>query len=325
VDDLRPEDVVLVDAEGGGMLGRRTGDAALMSHEQQLADKIVETLEPAAGPGNVRASVNVEYDANSADEMDETYDPASSATLSMQRNEQSSGQPVASGIPGTASNAPNTKPPLYPAQSATGQNSRQESATYGVSKKVRHSVEAAGQLHRLTAAVLINYRRTASGKQVSWQPRSADEMKQLTELAQTAIGYDSSRGDQVSVEEVAFDDNAGAPETGLGERLLATADRSEALLRYGTIFTALLIFLLFVARPALRALTSVPARASVPVSSSAAPRLRPEPAARELTPEQEAAEAQKMRAQQVVEKVTERVQRDPAQSTRLLESWIRSE
>ena len=75
VDDLRPENVVLVDAQGGGMLGRRTGDAALASHEQQLAAKLVETLEPAAGPGNVRASVNVDYDPNSADELDETYDP----------------------------------------------------------------------------------------------------------------------------------------------------------------------------------------------------------------------------------------------------------
>ena len=164
VDDLRPENVVLVDAEGGGMLGRRTGDAALASHEQQLAAKLVETLEPVAGPGNVRASVNVDYDPNSADELDETYDPAQTATLSMQRNEQTSGQPVASGIPGTASNAPNAKPPLYPSQSETAQNLKQESATYGVSKKVRHTVEAAGRVRRLTAAVLINYRRTSRGK-----------------------------------------------------------------------------------------------------------------------------------------------------------------
>ncbi len=49
----------------------------------------------------------------------------------MQRNEQNAGQPAASGIPGTASNAPNVKPPLYPAQSQSQQNLKQESATYG--------------------------------------------------------------------------------------------------------------------------------------------------------------------------------------------------
>ena len=329
VDDLRPEDVVLVDAEGGGMLGRRTGDAALASHEQQLAAQLVETLEPVAGPGNVRASVNVDYDPDSADEMDETYDPAQSATLSMQRNEQTSGQPSASGIPGTASNAPNVKPPLYPSQSAAAQNLRQESATYGVSKRVRHTVEAPGRIHRLTAAILINYRRTASGRQVTWQPRSADEMKQLTELAESAVGFDASRGDQVSVEELAFDDNAAPPETGLGERILTTAGRSEILLRYGTVLVALLMFLLFVARPVVRALTSVAGR--VPGKATRAPgsappaQLQAEPAAAELSVEQKAAEQQKIHAQRIVDKVTERVQRDPAQSTRLLESWIRSE
>ena len=329
VDDLRPEDVVLVDAEGGGMLGRRTGDAALTSHEQQLAAKLVETLEPVAGPGNVRASVNVDYDPDSADEMDETYDPAQTATLSMQRNEQTSGQPAASGIPGTASNSPNAKPPLYPSQSAAAQNLRQESATYGVSKRVRHTVEAAGRVHRLTAAVLINYRRTASGKQVNWQPRSADEMKQLTGLAESAVGFDASRGDQVSVEELAFDDNAAPPETGLGERILRTADRSETLLRYGTLFVALLMFLLFIARPIVRALTSVqgktPGRpANTPVASPLR-QFQEEPAVVELSAEQRAAEQKNILAQRVIEKVTERVQRDPGQSTRLLESWIRSE
>ncbi len=77
VDGLRPGNVSLVDAETGDLLGRRSGDAAVAQHEQELAARIVETLEPVAGPGNVRASINVDYDLNSADEMDETYDPAS--------------------------------------------------------------------------------------------------------------------------------------------------------------------------------------------------------------------------------------------------------
>src|SRR5580692_10317089 len=114
VDDLRPENVVLVDAEGGALLGKRTGDAALAAHEQELAAKLMETLEPVAGTGNVRASVNVDYDPVAADEVDETYDPAQAVTLSMQRTDQTSGKPAASGIPGTASNAPTGKPPLYP-------------------------------------------------------------------------------------------------------------------------------------------------------------------------------------------------------------------
>lgn len=328
VDDLKPEHVVLVNAEGGGLLGRRGGDAAAISHEQELAAKLVETLEPVAGAGNVRASVSVDYDPVSADETDESYDPAQAVTLSMQRTEQTSGQPAASGIPGTASNAPNAKPPLYPPQNQAVQNLKQESDTYGVSKKVRHTVEAAGRVRRLTAAVLINDQRVVIGRQVSWQPRSADEMKQLTDLAESAIGFDAGRGDQVNVEEMAFDDNGGAPQEPLSQRLLGMASQSESLIRYGTILVALLVFFFFVARPALRTLASPPARRPASAGAASATTqvhaIAAEPAPA-LTPEQHAAEQKKLRAQTVFEQVSEHVKREPAQSTRLLESWIRSE
>jgi flagellar M-ring protein FliF len=328
VDDLRPENVVLVNAEGGGLLGRRGGDAAATSHEQELAAKLVETLEPVAGAGNVRASVSVDYDAVSADETDESYDPAQAVTLSMQRTEQTAGQGAASGIPGTASNAPNAKPPLYPQQNETMQNLKQESDTYGVSRKVRHTVEAAGRVRRLTAAVLINDRRVVKGKQVSWDPRSADEMKQITELAESAIGFDTTRGDQVNVEEMAFDDNGGVPQQPMSERLLGIAGQSESLIRYGTILTALLVFFFFVARPALRSLASSPARhpaSGAPAAVPNAQHLAVTEASHAVTPEQHAAEQKKLHAQTVFEQVSDHVKREPAQSTRLLESWIRSE
>jgi flagellar M-ring protein FliF len=45
----------------------------------------------------------------------------------------------------------------------------------------------------------------------------------------------------------------------------------------------------------------------------------------QLSPEQQEAEERKARAQNVFEQVAENVKRDPIQSTRLLESWIRSE
>ena len=91
VDDLHPEDVALVDAEGRLQLGRRNASADAAAHEQELAAKLIETLEPVAGVGNVRASVNVDYDSSTADEVDETYDPNNVVTLSMQRSEQTSG------------------------------------------------------------------------------------------------------------------------------------------------------------------------------------------------------------------------------------------
>ncbi|HEX3986529.1 MAG TPA: flagellar basal-body MS-ring/collar protein FliF [Acidobacteriaceae bacterium] len=324
VDGLRPENVTLVDAETGELLGRRSGDAAFAQHEQELASRIVQTIEPVAGDGNVRASVNADYDMNSADEVDETYDPAQTAALSMQRSEQMSGSPAASGIPGTASNSPTAKPPLYPSQNPAKESVREESGTYAVSKKVRHTVEAAGGMRRLTAAVLINYRRIGQGAQVSWQPRSPDEMKRLTDLAESAIGFDPARGDQVSVEQLAFEANVAPAAPTLTTRLAGWTAESEGLLRYGTILAGLLLFFVLVARPVVRSLVSVPA-ARVRVAGPGASQLAPPAKVREMSPEQQVEEQKKQRAQTVFDQVTERVKSDPSQSTRLLESWIRSE
>jgi flagellar M-ring protein FliF len=324
VDGLRPENVSLVDAETGEMLGRRSGDAVLAQHEQELAARIVATLEPVAGAGNVRASVNVDYDRISADEVDETYDPAQTAALSMQRSEQTSGQPAASGIPGTASNSPGAKPPLYPTQNPSAQSVREESGTYAVSKKVRHTVEAPGAVRRLTAAVLINYRRVGQGSQSSWQPRSADDMKRLADLAESAIGFDPARGDQVSLEELAFNENIAPPPATRIERVLGWTAQSEGLLRYGTILVGLLAFFWLIARPMVRSLLSSAPAARGRVAGEGSNPL-PSPTPRELSPEQQVEEQKKQRAQTVFDQVTERVRRDPGQTTRLLESWIRSE
>jgi flagellar M-ring protein FliF len=320
VDDLRPENVTLVDSSGQ-QLGRKSGSAENDAHEQELASKLIETLAPVAGEGNVRASVNVEYDSSTADEVDETYDPTNVVTLSMQRTEQTaSAPPELAGVPGTSSNAPNTKPPVYPKSTPEMQSEKEESGTYGASKRVRHTTQGAGKIRRITAAVLINQHMVVNGKQVSWQPRTPEEMKRLTDLAEAAIGFDPTRGDTVSVEDLPFDDQSSPP-TPLSQRLLSTAS-SAPLLKCATILLAMLALVIFVVRPIMAAVQPF----AVPALKSSL-----EPAALETgldelpTPDQIAAEKQKQRMQMIFDQVTDHLRREPAQSTRLLQSWIHTE
>lgn len=322
VDDLHPENVTLVDSNGR-QLGRKSGSAENDAHEQELASRLIETLEPVAGEGNVRASVNVEYDSATSDEVDETYDPTNVVTLSMQRSEQTAGAPQqVAGVPGTASNAPNTKPPVYPTSTPETQTEQQESGTYGASKKVRHTTQGAGKIRRVTAAVLINQRMITNGKQVSWQPHSPEEMKRLSDLAEAVIGYDAARGDIVSVEDLPFD-NQPPPSPPLSQRLLSAAGTAPVL-KYGTILIALLALLVFVVRPVMAAVSPTAIAALQPAASSAS--LASE--AQEelpLTPEQIAAEKQKQHMQLIFDQVSDHLRREPAQSSRLLQSWIHTE
>lgn len=328
VDDLRPDNVVLVDADGHLPLGPRSADALNETHEQALTQKLIDTIEPAAGSGNVRASVNVEYDHTSTDEVDETYDPASSATLSMQRTEQNMGpQNTASGVPGTASNAPNTQPPLYPQQSSSPQTMRQESGTYGVSKKVKHAIDGGGRVRRITAAVLINDRMLAGAtrnRPATWQARNPEEIRHIAELAQAAIGFDPQRGDQVTVQNIAFQENGDQVAPGVLEKVWKTASDAQILLKYGTILTAFLAFAFLVLRPAVKGMQP-PAREKALADKAQTPALAASSEDESLPAPDLATEKQKLRAQVVFEQVSDHMKREPAQTSRLLQGWIHSE
>ncbi len=332
VDGLTPDHVVLVDADGHFPLGPKTAEAMQLTAEQALEDKLVSTLEPVTGAGNVRVSVTLDYDRAATDVTQEIYDPDKTITLSMQRTEQTSGpQPVAAGVPGTASNAPNSQAlPVYPQQTTPPQSAKSESGTYAASKTERHEIDSPGRVRRLTAAIVVNDRlaQPATGKKPAvWQPRSAEELRNLTALAQAAVGFDAARGDMLTVEDLAFDKNRSEPPLPVLQNLVNAAEDSPVLVKYATLLLALLVLLAFGVRPALRQAGSahagkhlskagtkeIGAGASVAQHTALEP---PQPA--EVDPE-------RIRTQEIFEQVTAHLKREPTQSSRLLQSWIHSD
>jgi len=326
VDGLTSDRVVLVDAAGQVQMGARSADALRSSAEQALEEKLISTLEPVTGAGNVRASITLDYESAAAEETEETYDPDQTVTLSMQRTEQTSGpQAVASGVPGTASNAPNAQAlPVYPQQSAAPQSAKSESSTYGASKTVRHKVENPGRVRRMTAAIVVNDRLVEAarkGKAAVWQNRSPEELRNLTVLAQAAVGFDAARGDLLTVEDLSFDGNRPEPETSSVSRALATAESSPLLIKYAALLAAILLVMGLGVRPALRRLARPPG----PAAAHTARELPAADTASLNGPESLAMDPQRARTQQILEEVSGHLKREPAQSSRLLQSWIHSE
>ena len=321
VDGLTPEQVVLMDAAGHAPMGPRTADAIRFNAEKDLEEKLIATLEPVTGPGNVRASVTLDYDDSAQEQTREIYDPASTVTLSMQRTEQTSGgQAVAAGVPGTASNAPNAQAlPVYPRESVPPQSAKSESSTYGASKTVTRTSENPGRVRRLTAAIVVNDRQVqpaAKGKAAVWQPRSADELRNLTALAHAAVGFNEQRGDFVTVEDLAFDDNRPQPQPTLADRAIASMHGAPEIVRYGSMLLGLVVLTAFGIRPALRRL------AAPELQATETPAL---PADQPAKPLQAPHDPERTRAQEILEQVAGHVKREPQQTSRLLQSWIHSE
>ena len=143
VDGLKPEDVSIIDADSDKSLNAsHDGPMGGEGLEASLTQRLMSTLEPIVGAGNIRASVNVDYDEGSSEESQEKYDPTVSALLSDQKSEdQAGGGAATGGVPGVASNVPSPKraqsAAMVAAQSAT-QLSTTENARYGVNRVVLH-------------------------------------------------------------------------------------------------------------------------------------------------------------------------------------------
>ena len=323
VDGLTPARVSIVDAAGHLPLGAKTVEAERLALEQELESKLVATLEPVTGAGNVRASVTLDYDPTSSEVTEESYDPDQSATLTMQRTEQTTGaQPIPAGIPGTATNAPNSQAlPVYPQQSTAPQSAKSESGTYGVSRKVRHVTEPAGHLRRLTAAIVVNDRMQAVAKKgaaVTWAPRSAEELRNLTALAQAAVGFDTGRGDLLTVEDLAFDENRNAIPPSPAKQALQMAESSPVLVKYLALTIGLLLLIVFAIRPAFKSVIGTHAKGKRELAAGAQQAALP-------AQEQTHQELERDRVQHVFQQVSDQLKRDPTQSSRLLQSWIQSD
>lgn len=345
VDGLTPDRVVLVDADGNLPLGPKTAQALRQTAEQSLEEKLIATLEPVTGSGNVRASVTVDYDDASTDTTQESYDPDKTVTLSMQRTEQNSGgQALAAGVPGTATNAPNSQSaPVYPQQTTGPNQARSESGTYGASKLERHVVEGPGRVRRMTAAIVVNDRMmqpASKNKAAVFQPRTPDEIRTLTALAQAAVGFDPARGDMVTVQDLSFDDNRLQQPVPVYQQLLNQAESFPVLIKYLALLVGLMCVLLFGLQPTLGKLFREPKQAKgkamkdkkgkaavegeqgkeLPAGAAAT-----EDAAQLRSPNNEELERERTRSQEILEQVTAQLKREPTQSSRLLQSWIHSD
>jgi flagellar M-ring protein FliF len=315
-------------------MGPKTSDAMRLTAEQALEEKLIATLEPVTGAGNVRASVTLDYDPAATEETQESYDPDRTVTLSMQRSEQTAGgQPVAAGVPGTATNAPNSSAlPVYPQQTSSGQSAKTESGTYGASKTVRHMIENPGRVRRLTAAIVVNDRLAQPATKTKaplWQPRSPDELRNLTALAQAAVGFDSTRGDMLTVEDLAFDENRPQEPVPAYQQYLSMAENSPTLVKYSAMLLGLLVVLAFGVRPALgraRAGGTV-RREFAPQPNKGQPRELPASAPQPVLrpPEPIEVDPERIRTQEIFDQVSDHLKREPTQSSRLLQSWIHTD
>lgn len=329
VDDLSAHDVTIIDADSNETLGSKSGTLEGRELEGELSRRLVATLGPAVGPENLRASVNVEYDLSSSEESQDKYDPAVSAVLTSQKTQEQTGSSaVQGGVAGTAANLPNTGSPQTPAAGDdNAQMSTSDNSTFGVNKVMRHTVQPAGRIRRITAAILVN--DAADHKQVKGQwisvphKRTQAQLDQLTELARGVLGADKDRGDIVSVQNMTFNDDSIAEKPpGLLDTLRTHMSDFGTPLRYAAMLLLFVLLWALVLRPVQKQLVSslkelgpgVGPRPAL-AGTSAPPELASAMASAVLENDPESADMKR--------ELNDLVLAEPASMTRTLQSWLR--
>jgi flagellar M-ring protein FliF len=224
-----------------------------VNYENRLARNVEEMLERSLGPGKARVDVHSDMDLDKITTSSESYDPDGQVVRSTQTVTDSSETSDGGDQPVTVTtNLPNT--PATPGTAGgKGKTAHSEELTnYDITKTMRNHVREAGIVRRLSVAVLVdgNYVTAADGAR-NYEARSADELKQLTSLVRSAIGYDEKRGDMVDVVNLRF---AVPPEVApLPVTSILGFERAE-ILRVGemlVVAVVAILFILLVVRPLL--------------------------------------------------------------------------
>jgi hypothetical protein len=131
-----------------------------------------------------------------------------------------------------------------------------ETTNFEVGKTTRHTVSPQGQLARLSVAVILDDERvsaTGGTNEVTTRSWEAEGIQRIHGLVAAAVGFDAARGDQLIVENIAFDAPEAAveaPPPGTGEQLMEGLKRyGPGALRMGAILAVALVALFGILRP----------------------------------------------------------------------------
>jgi len=217
VPGLKPTMVSIVD-DKGNLLARGTeeGDVSQtasraeemrISYESRMVRTIEELLARSLGAGNVRAQVSAEMDFDRVTENAEIYDPDGHVVRSTQVvEEQASNQDGAPAGVTVGNNLPDALPELDGGAGNQSSTSRtEETVNYEITKTVKTHIREAGNVQRLSVAVMVNGNVTLDDAgNPTYEPRGAEELEKITALVRSAVGYDEARGDTIEVVEMPF-------------------------------------------------------------------------------------------------------------------------
>jgi flagellar M-ring protein FliF len=232
VPGLAPENVTVVDADSGRVLGaddRMSPAADAAGRAEELRQSVERLLAARVGPGNAVVQVSVELETARETILERRIDPESRVVVASESEERddASSDPSAGGVT-VASNLPDGEAAGDGGTATAQTNESRESVTFDMSETRREIEREPGAVRRISVAVLLNGIPSVDAQgRAEMEPRPPEELEALEALVRSAVGFDEARGDSVTIESMVFDETAVAePDApGLLERMQLDASR----------------------------------------------------------------------------------------------------
>ncbi len=274
VEGLSAHNIAVIDMNSGVLLTKpRSGDldqfdelsTNQMSYqikmEKSLEAKVKNQLEPVIGMGKVKPNVTLELDFDKIESNEHKVDPTGKVIISeTTQSSKSTGPTKSGGVPGTGSNV---------AQGATQVNNqavttKPESGktnnavtNYDTYKKKTHIVKALGTIKRMSVAVTVdNISSIAEDGTETNTPLTPQQIIEIKNLVQAAVGYNQARGDIITIFNKAFNKT---DELKYNNQVEAAKSQEliDKAIKYGTYLVAILLLFFIIIRPVMKRVNNV--------------------------------------------------------------------
>ncbi|SLN76550.1 Flagellar M-ring protein [Roseisalinus antarcticus] len=270
VSGLSHDDVAVIDGEGGlvPLADDDTGLAGSADREAEMRARVARLMEARVGPGNAIVELTLETETDSEQITERRFDPESRFAISTEIEERSNSSTDSrgGGAVTVASNLPDGDAAAGDGQSSSQTSETRELTNYEVSETQREIIRGPGAIKKISVAVLVNDAITVDDAGVATpSPRTEEELADLRDLVASAVGFDESRGDVITIRSMSFEP---IPADGSAAEPIAARDTPLDLMRLiqlGVLAAVALVLGLFVVRPILASRS----RAAVPAPQSA--------------------------------------------------------
>lgn len=204
--------VTVIDATSGRVIGGNSADPEVarmekrIEIEQAMSSNLENLISAYVGRENVKVQVAVDLNNGTQIKREKIIDPESKTVISTATSEEKeSSNSSEDGTVSVEKNIPEGQQDAGKNNNNSTRSQADEKINYEVSQTEIELQKLPGDINRLSVAVMVDgIEEKDKNGNMTWRPRTEEELNAIQELVKSAAGFNKERGDIVTVKSLEF-------------------------------------------------------------------------------------------------------------------------